>query len=55
MKIETAQEKLNNLETLHRKFGENPPPVTVDEDGFYYIGEEIFTDFKAALKSIKKN
>lgn len=55
MKIETAQERLDNLETLQKKFGENPLPVSVDEDGFYYIGEEIFTDFKTALKSIKKD
>jgi hypothetical protein len=51
----TAQDKLNNLETLHKTLGENPPPVTVDEDGFYYIGDQIFTDFKTALRSIKKD
>jgi len=56
MKTETAHEKLKNLQTLQEMQGQeiNPPPVSVDEDGFYYVGNEIFTDFKSALKSIKQ-
>ena len=56
MKTETAHEKLNNLQTLQKMQAQeiNPLPVSVDEDGFYYVGNEIFVDFKSALKSIKQ-
>ena len=52
---ETAYEKLKNLQALQEvQDSENYIPVTVDEDGFYYIGDMIFNSFKAALKYLKR-
>lgn len=50
----TAQEKLDNLETLahcakEQGFAAN---ITIDEDGFYIIGNLMFADYKSALKFI---
>lgn len=52
---ESAWQKIENLKTLQEnQDSEIHLPITVDEDGFYYIGENIFTDFKSALKYLKK-
>lgn len=50
----TAQEKLDNLETLAhcakaQGFAAN---ITIDEDGYYIIGNLMFADYKSALKFI---
>jgi hypothetical protein len=52
---ESASDKLANLRTLQEnQEAENYIPVSVDEDGFYYIGDMIFTDFKSALRYLRK-
>jgi hypothetical protein len=52
---ESASDKLSNLRTLQEaQDSENYIPVSVDEDGFYYIGDIIFTDFKSALRYLRK-
>ena len=53
--IESAFKKLENLKALQEiQEAENYVPVSVDEDGFYFIGEMIFSDFKSALRYLKK-
>jgi hypothetical protein len=51
---ETAAEKLANLQTLQvcAKDQEMNVSISVDEDGFYLIGNRMFTDYKSALKFI---
>lgn len=51
---ETAAEKLANLQTLQvcAKDQEMNISISVDEDGFYLIGNRMFTDYKSALKFI---
>jgi hypothetical protein len=52
---ESASDKLANLRTLQEtQEAENYVPVSVDEDGFYYIGDMMFTDFKSALRYLKQ-
>jgi|LakMenEpi03Aug12_release.lakeMendotaPanAssembly.Ray.scaffolds.fasta_scaffold1486080_1 hypothetical protein len=57
MKTETAYQKIDNLEKLGRMLAgkEAAPTIHVDEDGFYYIGERMFTDFRAAKIAIAKD
>ena len=54
--LETAQTKLDNLQTLQvcAKDQEMNVSISVDEDGFYIIGDRMFTDYKSALKFIVK-
>ena len=54
--LETAQTKLDNLQTLQVCAKDQGMEVTisVDEDGFYYIGEKMFTNYKTALRSLVK-
>jgi hypothetical protein len=51
---ETAEIKLANLQTLQvcAKDQEMNVAISVDEDGFYIIGDRMFTDYKSALKFI---
>lgn len=51
---ETAAEKLANLQTLQvcAKDQEINISISVDEDGFYLIGNRMFPDYKSALKFI---
>jgi hypothetical protein len=51
---ETAEIKLANLQTLQvcAKDQEMNVTISVDEDGFYIIGNRMFTDYKSALKFI---
>lgn len=51
---ETAAEKLANLQTLQvcAKDQEMNVTISADEDGFYLIGDRMFTDYKSALKFI---
>lgn len=51
---ETAEIKLANLQTLQicAKDQEMNVAIFVDEDGFYIIGDRMFTDYKSALKFI---
>ena len=51
---ETAEIKLANLQTLQvcAKDQEMNVSISVDEDGFYIIGNRMFTDYKSALKFI---
>jgi hypothetical protein len=51
---ETAEIKLANLQTLQvcAKDQEMNVSISVDEDGFYLIGNRMFTDYKSALKFI---
>jgi hypothetical protein len=52
---ETAFDKLANLKTLQEiQDLESRLSVSVDEYGFYYIGDMIFNSFKAALKYLNK-
>jgi hypothetical protein len=53
---ETAEIKLANLQTLQvcAKDQEMNVAISVDEDGFYIIGDRMFTNYKSALKFIVK-
>jgi hypothetical protein len=51
---ETAQQKLDNLETLQAFAFDSDKKVTivVDEDGYYIIGNKMFINYKEGLKYI---
>jgi hypothetical protein len=53
---ETAEIKLANLQTLQvcAKDQEMNVSISVDADGFYIIGDRMFTDYNSALKFIVK-
>jgi hypothetical protein len=50
----TAQEKLDNMETLHLCAKERGLSIGIilDEDGYYIIGKRMFADYRSALKYI---
>lgn len=50
----TAQEKLDNMETLHVCAKEQGLSIGIilDEDGYYIIGKRMFADYRSALKYI---
>ena len=51
---ETAQQKLDNLETLQAFAfdGDKLVNIVVDEDGYYIIGNKMFVDYRAGLRYI---
>ena len=54
MNIKTAQDKLDNMETLHLCAKERGKSIGIilDEDGYYIIGHRMFAEYKDALKYI---
>ncbi len=54
MKIKTAQEKLDNLETLSLCAKEQGLSIGIilDEDDYYIIGKRMFPNYRSALKYI---
>ena len=54
MKESNADRLANLRELQENQKEEDYIPVSVDEDGFYYIGDRIFTNFKSALRYLRK-
>jgi hypothetical protein len=54
MKIKTAQDRMDNLETLWLCAKEQGHSIGIilDEDGYYIIGQRMFAEYKDALKYI---